>query len=165
MFIDKGRNCPVSFIECSVVVPLKKVSRTTSHLIIVLLHDTFLVLVILQRQTMKGSLAKAIDVASSRKSMFTDEELKDCFTLKEGCTCDTKDKIGSNWGEFQGAMTLKEGNFQDDVLITVASENQVDLKYVHVVTETSFDIKCENEENQLSNCNSDSFSSEDEFED
>jgi len=55
-----------------------------------------------QRQTQKTNL----DTISKKKSSkskshrFTDEELKDCFTLKERCACDTKNKVGKDWEDY-----------------------------------------------------------------
>ena len=45
---------------------------------------------------------------SSRRNLnqFTKEELQDCFTLKEGCDCDTKQKIGKNWTSY-GELKLR----------------------------------------------------------
>jgi SNF2 family DNA or RNA helicase len=60
--------------------------------------------VVFQRQIHKGNLASiTVDGSSSMKknsSGFTKEELRDCFTLKEGCACDTKRKLGSKWPEY-----------------------------------------------------------------
>ena len=56
--------------------------------------------VILQRQFQKNNL----DTISSRQqgnfTSFTDEEIRDCFTLKEDIICDTKKKLGSKWEEY-----------------------------------------------------------------
>jgi hypothetical protein len=56
--------------------------------------------VILQRQFQKNNL----DTISSRQqgnfNSFTDEEIRDCFTLKEDIICDTKKKLGSKWEEY-----------------------------------------------------------------
>jgi SNF2 family DNA or RNA helicase len=56
--------------------------------------------VILQRQIQKNNL----DTISSRQqgnfNSFTDEEIRDCFTLKEDCTCDTKKKLGARWEDY-----------------------------------------------------------------
>lgn len=55
-----------------------------------------------QRQTQKNNLDTiATNKSSKNKShRFTDEELRDCFTLKEKCMCDTKDKIGKDWEDY-----------------------------------------------------------------
>jgi hypothetical protein len=60
-----------------------------------LLYNT----VIFQRQIQKNLLDTIASKKASRgkSTSFTDEELKDCFTLKEQCKCDTKNKVGSNW--------------------------------------------------------------------
>jgi hypothetical protein len=63
-------------------------------------------IVIYQRQLQKGNLVTltvdggplASDVSSS--TGFTKEELQDCFTLKEGCACDTKRKCGQRWPKY-----------------------------------------------------------------
>ncbi len=31
---------------------------------------------------------------------FSKEELRDCFTLKKGCDCDTKNKLGKKWTDY-----------------------------------------------------------------
>jgi hypothetical protein len=60
-------------------------------------------IVILQRQMQKGSLATLAHGAGSGKdrgSGFTKEEIRDCFTLKDGCDCDTKQKLGNKWNDY-----------------------------------------------------------------
>jgi SNF2 family DNA or RNA helicase len=65
--------------------------------------------VIYQRQMQKGNLVtltvdSAQPTSTGKKSGFTKEELRDCFTLKEGIDCDTKLKLGNLWpayGEFE----------------------------------------------------------------
>lgn len=54
--------------------------------------------VIYQRQLAKESLA-VFDSAKS-KEKFTKEELADCFNLKDGCSCDTKLKVGRTWSDY-----------------------------------------------------------------
>ena len=59
--------------------------------------------VVYQRQTQKSNLATlTVDgQGSSKKSAgFTKEELRDCFTLKVGCACDTKRKVGGKWDDY-----------------------------------------------------------------
>ena len=60
--------------------------------------------VVYQRQIQKGNLATiTVDGSSSADSSsarFTKEELRDCFTLKEDCDCDTKRKVGKRWPEY-----------------------------------------------------------------
>lgn len=60
--------------------------------------------VIYQRQTQKGNLATiTVDGSSSAdasSARFSKEELRDCFTLKEDCDCDTKRKVGKQWPEY-----------------------------------------------------------------
>lgn len=59
-------------------------------------------IVIYQRQTQKTNL----DTIATKRRLkdnshrFTDEELRDCFTLKEGCTCDTKNKLRKDWDDY-----------------------------------------------------------------
>ena len=108
------------FIGCLRVAPLRKVSCClniyfmcagieycpifiTQQLQTILL--VILCIVIYQRQMQKNNLATlAMDSkALSRKkntNHFTKEELQDCFTLKEDCDCDTKEKIGSHWIDY-----------------------------------------------------------------
>ena len=63
-----------------------------------------LLLVVYQRQIQKGNLATiTVDGSSSAESSsarFTKDELRDCFTLKEDCDCDTKRKVGKGWPEY-----------------------------------------------------------------
>lgn len=54
--------------------------------------------VIYQRQVQKGLLDSKN--RKSNNSGFTDDELKDCFTLKENCDCDTKRKMGNKWNDY-----------------------------------------------------------------
>ncbi len=54
--------------------------------------------VIYQRQVQKGLLDSKN--RKSNNSGFTDDELKDCFTLKENCDCDTKRKMGNKWDDY-----------------------------------------------------------------
>lgn len=64
---------------------------------------TLVTAVIYQRQQAKGHLATiTVDGKSCTKqsSSFTKDELRDCFTLKEGCRCDTKDKVGAQWPDY-----------------------------------------------------------------
>ena len=60
--------------------------------------------VVYQRQTQKSNLATlTVDgQGSSSKKLagFTKEELRDCFTLKVGCACDTKRKVGKKWDDY-----------------------------------------------------------------
>ena len=58
--------------------------------------------VIYQRQLQKGNLAKLANDGgtSTSDASFSKEELRDCFTLKRDCKCDTKRKLGKKWSEF-----------------------------------------------------------------
>lgn len=56
--------------------------------------------VILQRQIQKTNLDTISSKQQGSYSSFTDEEIRDCFTLKEDCICDTKKKLGSKWEDY-----------------------------------------------------------------
>ncbi len=70
--------------------------------------------VIYQRQTQKNNLASFSHASPSSKgrqskssTRFTPEELRDCFTLKEGCACDTKNKIGGGiWKDYSKSISF-----------------------------------------------------------
>jgi hypothetical protein len=123
--------------------------------------------VICQRQMQKGNLATiAVDSAgknSNKKKAstgFTKEELRDCFTLKEECDCDTKAKIGNKWpsyGKFDswflvrwmmslpiisahatvshsdGVSSIVSEGCVDKPLIATVSEEGTPISFVHVV--------------------------------
>ncbi|KAK1734982.1 SNF2/RAD54 helicase family protein [Skeletonema marinoi] len=96
--------------------------------------------IIYQRQTQKGNLAKIANDGGSKKASktnasFTKEELRDCFTLKEGCKCDTKTKLGSKWSDYNGADSLRDDGFVDEPLLGVCEEKAGTLSFVHVVDE------------------------------
>lgn len=57
--------------------------------------------VIYQRQLQKRNLAKLANDGgnSTNSASFSKEELRDCFTLKRDCKCDTKRKLGKKWSE------------------------------------------------------------------
>lgn len=90
---------------------------------------------IFQRQTQKGNLAQLANdggKSKSSSSSFTPEELRDCFTLKQGCKCDTKDKLGKRWNDYSGAITLQNQGCADEPLLAIC-ENLVDtLSFVRV---------------------------------
>lgn len=70
-----------------------------------MMYSRFGFVVICQRQMQKGNLATltvdgAIPKSNGASGGFTKEELRDCFTLKEACDCDTKLKIGSCWPSY-----------------------------------------------------------------
>ena len=94
--------------------------------------------VIFQRQTQKGNLAKIANdggskKASSTNASFTNEELRDCFTLKEGCKCDTKKKLGNQWSDYNGADSLRNHGCVDEPLLGVCEDEAGTLSFVHLV--------------------------------
>jgi len=96
--------------------------------------------IIYQRQTQKGNLAKIANDGGSKKASktnasFTKEELRDCFTLKEGCKCDTKTKLGNKWSDYNGADSLRDDGFADEPLLGVCEDKAGTLSFVHVVDE------------------------------
>jgi len=94
--------------------------------------------VMFQRQTQKNNLDTiATNKTSKTKShRFTDEELRDCFTLKEKCTCDTKDKIGKDWEHYGGVQSLLEKSVQDELLLALARDKADVISYVHLVQDS-----------------------------
>jgi len=95
--------------------------------------------VIFQRQTQKTNLDTmgSKNVARNQSNRFTDEELKDCFTLKENCKCDTKNKIGSKWDEYIGVASLLDQDVEDKPLLQLARKKPDVLTYVHLVKESA----------------------------
>jgi len=123
--------------------------------------------VVYQRQIQKGNLATiTVDGSSSADSSsarFTKEELRDCFTLKEDCDCDTKRKVGKRWPEYGksgivlsllrnsrrsiqlsrtmhafvsgGAQDLQAKDCNDMPLLSVADNHSDTLRFVHEVIE------------------------------
>lgn len=120
--------------------------------------------VVYQRQQQKGYLATVtVDGASCTKqsSGFTKEELRDCFTLKENCDCDTKFKIGSSkWPEYSkflhqrvlarmhcayesnahshildGVGGLEAQGCTDQPLLDTVVEQSDVLRFVHIVAD------------------------------
>ncbi|KAL3822266.1 hypothetical protein ACHAXA_005899 [Cyclostephanos tholiformis] len=83
--------------------------------------------VIYQRQLQKGNLAKLANdgKGGTNAASFTKEELHDCFTLKLECKCDTKRKLGKQWGEF-------DVDGCDDMPLLQICENE-NVTYVRVV--------------------------------
>lgn len=96
--------------------------------------------------------------AESSSAKFTKEELRDCFTLKEDCDCDTKRKVGKHWPEYGkpsfytryirvtvvqtisiltagGAKGLTAQGCDDAPLLSVANDQSETLSFVHVVTD------------------------------
>jgi SNF2 family DNA or RNA helicase len=96
--------------------------------------------VIYQRQSQKGNLATfAVDGSGTSKSRFTKDELKDCFTLKVDCDCDTKNKLGLCWPQFTGADGLEALGCTDAPLLAIASSVSASLGYIHIVDEDAID--------------------------
>jgi hypothetical protein len=92
--------------------------------------------VIYQRQLQKGNLAKLANDGGSKKidkdsSSFTKEELRDCFTLKRGLKCDTKQKLGSKWSDYAGDSTLRSHRCEDEPLLEICEDDA--LTFVHIV--------------------------------
>jgi DNA repair and recombination protein RAD54 and RAD54-like protein len=91
--------------------------------------------VIYQRQIQKGGLSSlTVDAGSTaHDAKFSKEEIKDCFTLKENCQCDTKLKMGKSWCEYSGADCI---DCDDPPLLEVAKSCKDTLSFVHIVEET-----------------------------
>ena len=70
----------------------------------------------------------------SEKGLNADE-LRDCFTLKESCICDTREKIG-NWPDYDGRDSLISQGCADTALLAVAAKKDTlnsALAFVHIV--------------------------------
>ena len=94
--------------------------------------------VIYQRQHQKGYLSTiTVDGASctNQSAGFTKEELKDCFTLKENCDCETKIKVGDRWPDYSGATGLEDEGCTDQPILTVAKNQRSVLRFIHIVNE------------------------------
>ena len=121
--------------------------------------------VVYQRQTQKQNLSTlTVDgqQGSSKKTAgFTKEELRDCFTLKVGCSCDTKRKVGSKWDEYEGIDSLQEQGCTDAPLLSIAEECKDILGFVHIIPEEESKV----EEGGDSDENDDESGSEDEEDD
>ena len=92
--------------------------------------------VIYQRQLQKGNLAKLANDGGNERignvsSSFTKEELRDCFTLKRGLKCDTKQKLGSKWGDYTGVSTLHPQGCDDEPLLEICEDDA--LTFVRIV--------------------------------
>lgn len=93
--------------------------------------------VIYQRQLQKGNLAKMANDGGSKKkggsstASFSKEELRDCFTLKQGCRCDTKRKLGKKWSDYVGVSSLHDQGYMDEPLLEVCEDDT--LTFVRVV--------------------------------
>ncbi len=108
--------------------------------------------IIYQRQTQKGNLAKIANDGGSKKgsstnASFTKEELRDCFTLKEGCKCDTKTKLGNKWSDYNGADSLRDDGFADAPLLGVCEDKADTLSFVHVVDEDANPVDLDDDDN------------------
>ena len=127
--------------------------------------------VIYQRQIQKGNLANLtvdgeVTKSNGKKTGFTPEEIRDCFTLKEDCNCDTKVKVGTQWPAFTGAESLKSQGCVDEPLIALTSNPT--LSFVHIVDQESERVKLDaelaNEKGSDGVIDDDSDSSDEEFE-
>ncbi len=87
--------------------------------------------VICQRQIQKGNLASRAVDSKAGSLGFSKEEIQDCFTLKK-CDCDTKQKVGKSWPDYNGATSISSQGCNDSPLIQVANMTNA-LAYVHVV--------------------------------
>lgn len=88
--------------------------------------------VIYQRQHQKERLA-AMSVDSQSQGKFTKEELAECFTLKSNCPCDTKEKVGDAWPNYEGQASLKEWDCSDEPLLDVSETAKQYIGFVHIV--------------------------------
>jgi DNA repair and recombination protein RAD54 and RAD54-like protein len=90
--------------------------------------------VIYQRQNLKGGLSSCtVDAGSTvHHAVFSKDEIKDCFTLKENCQCETKLKVGKGWADYTGPESI---NCNDPPLLEVARSCPDTLSYVHIVEE------------------------------
>jgi hypothetical protein len=65
----------------------------------------------------KGNLATltvdgAAPKSTGRATGFTKEEIRDCFTLKEDCDCDTKLKVGNRWPSYGKHISIVHHQLQ-----------------------------------------------------
>lgn len=67
--------------------------------------------------------------------------MRDCFTLKLNCHCDTNKKLGDKWGTYIGVETLLANKCDDDVLIKIEKEDGSPITFIHEVIDTSFAIE------------------------
>jgi DNA repair and recombination RAD54-like protein len=90
---------------------------------------------VLQRQEQKGTLATVtVDGSVNNESgKFTNEELRDCFTLKEDTCCDTKSKMKSLWPEYDGSKSLSLQGCSDPVILNLSDNCAAILGHVHLV--------------------------------
>jgi superfamily II DNA or RNA helicase len=87
--------------------------------------------VVYQRQRHKGNLANmTVDGSTTAESgKFTNEELRDCFTLKENTRCETKKKM--KWPDYKGSDCLVSQGCNDGPIRQVAISNK--LSFVRIV--------------------------------
>ena len=87
----------------------------------------------------KGSLAQLANDGGKSKSNsnFSPEELRDCFTLKDDCKSDTKNKLGKKWSDYCGASSLEAQGCEDQPLLSVCEDLNHDLSFVRVVDDAS----------------------------
>jgi SNF2 family DNA or RNA helicase len=80
--------------------------------------------VVYQRQQHKGNLANmTVDGTTTAESgKFTNEELRDCFTLKENTRCETKKKM--KWPDYKGSDCLVSHGCTDGPILQVARSNK-----------------------------------------
>ena len=138
--------------------------------------------VIYQRQIQKGNLATlTVDAKQSSTSGlstgFTKEELRDCFTIKEGCKCDTKNKVGRLWPSYGGTRAcLASRGCVDEALLSLIelSPNESDgaaaapsdsLNFVHIVDDNDNESsESLNGNSPVAEANHESYTSDEEFE-
>ena len=121
--------------------------------------------VIYQRQLQKGNLAKLANdgKSSTNAASFSKEELRDCFTLKHECKCDTKRKLGKKWSEFN------VDRCDDRPLLQIYEDQNVTfVRVVEHEEESSVTQNVDNIDEDLHNDNMESksersFSEEEEF--
>jgi hypothetical protein len=105
--------------------------------------------IIYQRQIHKGNLAKIANDGGSNNirsvgASFTKEELRDCFTLKEGCICDTKKKLGKQWSGYDGADSLRDHGCLDEPLLEICGDKA--LSFVHLVEEEAYPVDLDDDD-------------------
>jgi len=83
-----------------------------------------------------------------KQSGFTKEELRDCFTLKRDCTCDTKEKIGNGWHDYVDSNTLLSLGCTDEPLLAVVEEQSDILTFVHVCNDNDDVLEERNNEEE-----------------
>ena len=84
------------------------------------------------------------------------KELKDCFTLKEACDCETKVKVGDRWPDYDGATCLEDQGCVDRPLLTIAQYPSSALRFVHIVSEPpTMEVAEDNSQMSSDDANSD----------